>query len=308
MPVVFGNSLGTDFRLWDQLLPLLPDGLKIVRFDKRGHGLSSCPGDAYTMDELVDDTAQLLRALEIRDCLFVGLSIGGLIAQGLAANHPELVRAIVISNSAARVGTPQLWGERIAILREGGIEAIADNIMQRWFAESFRRERAAEVVAWRNMLTRTPLAGYIGCSAAIAATDFSAASASRFDTYDRLDRGFARLTWGSENYFRAVGATSWDAAGRTWLGGAEVQFSDGPWENPEDVRRYNGFLKYSTEIGGHDAEIMTTWYSNDWNATDQIPLRAVERGDMGRFGFVDPSVGGETSGIADLRSRSTCRL
>lgn len=177
MPVVFGNSLGTDFRLWDQLLPLLPGGLKIIRFDKRGHGLSSCPGDACTMDELVDDTAQLLRALEIRDCLFVGLSIGGLIAQGLAANHPELVRAIVISNSAARVGTPQLWGERIAILREGGIEAIADNIMQRWFAESFRRERAAEVVAWRNMLTRTPLAGYIGCSAAIAATDFSAASA-----------------------------------------------------------------------------------------------------------------------------------
>jgi 3-oxoadipate enol-lactonase len=113
MPVVFGNSLGTDFRLWDQLLPLLPGGLKIIRFDKRGHGLSSCPGDACTMDELVDDTAQLLRALEIRDCLFVGLSIGGLIAQGLAANHPELVRAIVISNSAARVGTPQLWGERL---------------------------------------------------------------------------------------------------------------------------------------------------------------------------------------------------
>ncbi len=177
LPVVFGNSLGTDFRLWDLVLPLLPDGLKIIRFDKRGHGLSSCPGDDYTMDELVDDTARLLRALEVRDCLFVGLSIGGLIAQGLASAHPELVRAIVISNSAARVGSAQLWRERIATLREGGIEAIADNIMQRWFAESFRRERAAEVVAWRNMLTRTPLQGYIGCSAAIAATDFSASTA-----------------------------------------------------------------------------------------------------------------------------------
>jgi len=176
-PVVFGNSLGTDFRLWDALLPLLPDGLRIVRFDKRGHGLSTCPGGDYTMDELVGDTAQLLQALEIRDCLFVGLSIGGLIAQGLASAHPELVRAIVISNSAARVGTAQLWRERIATLREGGIEAIADNIMQRWFAESFRRERAAEVIAWRNMLTRTPLEGYIGCSAAIAATDFTPSTA-----------------------------------------------------------------------------------------------------------------------------------
>jgi len=191
LPVVFGNSLGTDFRLWDALLPLLPDGLKIVRFDKRGHGLSSCPGGDYTMDELVGDTAALRRALEIRDCLFVGLSIGGLIAQGLAHAHPELVRAIVISNSAARVGTAQLWRERIATLREGGIEAIADNIMQRWFAASFRRDRAGEVMAWRNMLTRTPLEGYIGCSAAIAATDFT-------DTTAKLDLP-ALLIAGSED-------------------------------------------------------------------------------------------------------------
>lgn len=172
LPVVLANSLGTDFRLWDQLLPLLPVGLRILRFDKRGHGLSSCPPGDYTMPELVADTAQLLRALEIRDCLFVGLSIGGLIAQGLAAAHPELVRAIVISNSAARVGTPQLWQERIELLRAGGIEALADSLMERWFAASFRRTRHLELAAWRNMLTRTPLEGYIGCCAAIAATDY----------------------------------------------------------------------------------------------------------------------------------------
>ena len=79
-PVVFANSLGTDFRLWDPILPLLPGGLKIVRFDKRGHGLSTCPGDRYTMDELIGDVAGLMNALGIRDCLFVGLSIGGLFA------------------------------------------------------------------------------------------------------------------------------------------------------------------------------------------------------------------------------------
>ncbi|HKJ53628.1 MAG TPA: 3-oxoadipate enol-lactonase [Gammaproteobacteria bacterium] len=177
LPVVFANSLGTDFRLWDQLLPRLPRGLRILRFDKRGHGLSGCPSGDYTMSELVEDTAQLLRALEFRDCLFVGLSIGGLIAQGLAATHPELVRAIVISNSAARVGTVQLWQERIEMLRAGGIEALADNIMERWFAASFRRERYLELAAWRNMLTRTPLEGYIGCCAAIAGCDMSAQAA-----------------------------------------------------------------------------------------------------------------------------------
>ena len=176
-PVVFVNSLGTDFRLWDPILPLLPGGLKIVRFDKRGHGLSTCPGDKYTMDELLDDTAGLMRALDIRDCLFVGLSIGGIIAQGLAAKHPELLRAMVISNTAAKIGTPEMWGERIDAARAGGVEALADAIMERWFAQSTRSERGLELEGWRNMLVRTPTDGYIGCSEAIAANDYSSSTA-----------------------------------------------------------------------------------------------------------------------------------
>jgi len=177
LPIVFANSLGTDFRLWDKIIPLLPDGLKILRFDKRGHGLSSCPDGDYTIDDLIADTAALLQALEIKDCLFVGLSIGGLIAQGLAAQHPELVRAMVISNTAARIGTTEMWQQRIDSLHAGGIEVLADNIMQRWFANDFRRHCAPELLAWRNMLTRTPLQGYIGCCAAIGACDFEHSNA-----------------------------------------------------------------------------------------------------------------------------------
>lgn len=172
-PVVFANSLGTDLRLWDKILPRLPAGLRILRYDKRGHGLSSCPVGDYEMDDLVDDAAQLLQALDIRECLFVGLSIGGLIAQGLAVSYPELVRAMVISNTAAKIGTAEMWQQRIAALREGGIEAIADNIMERWFARAFHENHPTELRGWRNMLTRTPLDGYIGCSAAIAATDLT---------------------------------------------------------------------------------------------------------------------------------------
>jgi len=106
------------------------------------------------------------------------LSIGGLIAQGLASRYPQLLRAMVISNSAARIGDESMWRERIAVLRSDGIEAIADSIMQRWFARSFHQQHALELAAWRNMLTRTPAAGYIGCCAAIAATDFTAQSAA----------------------------------------------------------------------------------------------------------------------------------
>lgn len=172
LPIVFANSLGTDFRLWDKIIPLLPAGLKILRFDKRGHGLSSCPDGDFVIDDLIADTARLLQALEIRDCLFVGLSIGGLIAQGLAAGHKDLVKAMVISNSAARIGTVEMWRQRIDSLHRGGIEALADNIMERWFSSDFRQHSTLELLAWRNMLTRTALQGYIGCCAAIAACDF----------------------------------------------------------------------------------------------------------------------------------------
>jgi len=177
-PLVFANSLGTDFRLWDKVVALLPEGLRILRFDKRGHGLSSCPPGAYRIEQLVDDCAQLMRALKFDNSLFVGLSIGGLIAQGLAARHPDLLRAMVVSNSAARVGSAELWRERIGELRRAGIESIADNIMQRWFARDFHQRHALELSGWRNMLTRTPLEGYIGCCAALADCDFSASTAA----------------------------------------------------------------------------------------------------------------------------------
>jgi 3-oxoadipate enol-lactonase len=176
-PVVFANSLGTDFRLWDKIMPLLPGGLRILRFDKRGHGLSSCPAGDYRIDELVDDCAQLLRALEFTDCLFVGLSIGGLIAQGMAARHGDLLRAMVISNTGARIGTPEMWQQRIELMRSGGIEALADMILERWFSSNFRQQQRDQVLGWRNMLTRTPLQGYAGCCAAIAASDFRQSNA-----------------------------------------------------------------------------------------------------------------------------------
>lgn len=175
-PVVFANSLGTDLRLWDPILPLLPKGLRIIRYDKRGHGLSACPPAPYAMGALVSDAEALLDHLEVRDCVFVGLSIGGMIAQGLAVKRMDQMRAMVISNTAAKIGTAEMWKDRIAAVGSGGIEALADTIMERWFSKSFRA--TPELALWRNMLTRQPAEGYMGCSAAIAGTDFYATTAS----------------------------------------------------------------------------------------------------------------------------------
>jgi len=168
-PVVFSNSLGTDLRLWDEVVALLPEGLRVIRYDKRGHGLSSCPEAPYSMGALVRDAERLLEFLGITDCIFVGLSIGGMIAQGLAVKRLDLVRSMVISNTAAKIGTKEMWEERIAMVRAGGIEALADATMERWFSRPFRETPDCRL--WRNMVTRQPVEGYIGCCAAIAGTD-----------------------------------------------------------------------------------------------------------------------------------------
>ncbi|GGE15385.1 3-oxoadipate enol-lactonase [Gemmobacter megaterium] len=169
-PVVFANSLGTDLRLWDKVIPLLPQGYRYIRYDMRGHGLSDCPPGPYAMGALVRDAERLLDALSVKACVFVGLSIGGMIAQGLAVKRLDLVRAMVISNTAAKIGTAEMWQARISAARAGGLEALAEPVMERWFSRRFRQE--AELAGWRNMLTRTPLEGYVGCCAAIAGTDF----------------------------------------------------------------------------------------------------------------------------------------
>lgn len=168
--VVFSNSLGTDLRLWDAVVPLLPAGVRVIRYDARGHGLSSCPPAPYAMGALVRDAERLMDALGARGAVFVGLSIGGMIAQGLAVKRPDLIRAAVLSNTAAKIGTAEMWQERIATVEGEGIEALADAVMERWFSAPFRG--TPEALAWRNMLVRTPAAGYAGCAAAIAGTDF----------------------------------------------------------------------------------------------------------------------------------------
>ncbi len=174
-PVMFANSLGTDLRIWDKVISLLPKNLAIIRFDKRGHGLSSCPPAPYSIDQLSADAAAILDHLNVKDCLFVGLSIGGMIGQSLAANRPDLVRALVLSNTAAKMGDLQMWQNRIDAVLANGVEAIADAVLERWFSPSFLLSEQATLC--RNMLTQTPRQGYAGCCGAIAVADLTATTA-----------------------------------------------------------------------------------------------------------------------------------
>lgn len=173
--VVFANSLGTDLRLWDAVLPLLPPGLRTIRYDKQGHGLSDL-GHADDIAAHIDDAIAVIEAAARGPVVFVGLSIGGLIAQGVAHRRPDLVRALVLSNTAARLGTRESWQARIDAVRGAGLDGIADDVMARWFAPGFLADPA--LALWRNMLTRTPAAGYIAACAALASADQTAATAT----------------------------------------------------------------------------------------------------------------------------------
>ncbi|MBU2031496.1 MAG: 3-oxoadipate enol-lactonase [Alphaproteobacteria bacterium] len=173
LPVVFANSLGTDLRLWDEVLPLLP-GIRAIRFDKRGHGLSD-QGGTVSIEGFAEDAAALIEAEVEGPVVFVGLSIGGMIGQALAHRRPDLLRALVLSNTAARMGTADSWNDRIAAVRGAGVAGIADAVMERWFAPAFRATPA--LAPWRNMLARTDAGGYAEACAAIATADLSSDTA-----------------------------------------------------------------------------------------------------------------------------------
>lgn len=169
-PIVFVNSLGTNLHLWDPVVAALPPGLRILRYDTRGHGDSDAPPPPYSMGALIRDLEALMDARAISGAVVVGLSIGGMIAQGLAIKRLDLVRGLVLSNTAAKISTPALWQDRIDTIQAKGLEAIADPVMTRWFSKRFRD--AGQQAPWCDMLIQTPQDGYIGCCQAIAGTDF----------------------------------------------------------------------------------------------------------------------------------------
>lgn len=175
LPVVLSNILGLDLRMWEPLLPCLPRDWRILRYDRRGHGLSDVPPGPYRMGQLITETEALLDHLGLRGCVFVGASIGGMVAQGLAVKRPDLIRALVLSTTAARIATAEIWSERIAQVAAHGMGALAEPTLERWFTADFRARPAAQL--WRNMLLATPPAGWMGCAAAISGSDFYSTTA-----------------------------------------------------------------------------------------------------------------------------------
>lgn len=172
--VVFLNSLGTDFRIWDAVIAQLPAETPVLCIDKRGHGLSD--GTDITMANLVGDVAALMDHTGLTSSLVCGVSVGGLIAQGLVASRPDLVAGLVLCCTGAKIGDSTMWNARIAAVQHEGLGVMATAILERWFSAQFRAEQPTSLAIYRNMLTRTPADGYAAVCAALRDTDSTVAT------------------------------------------------------------------------------------------------------------------------------------
>ncbi|MDC0738766.1 alpha/beta fold hydrolase [Cognatishimia sp. SS12] len=169
-PLVLIHTFGTDLSLWDAVLPLLPTTLRVLRFDLRGHGRSSCPPAPYSMGALVRDAERLLDHLSIRDAMVLGLGLGGLIAQGLAVKRLDQVRALGLVNTAVRLGHAPHWRAMMDELASAGAAPLAARMMPLWFHRADLRAGAHQRA--EAQFAATPVDGLIGAFAAIKGTDF----------------------------------------------------------------------------------------------------------------------------------------
>lgn len=165
--LVLSNSLGTSLAMWEPQLPRLTERYCVVRYDQRGHGDSSAPPGPYTFAELGADVLDLLDALGSERVLFCGLSMGGMTGMWLAAHAPARIERLVLASTSAQLGSPQLWTERAALVRERGTDAIADTALGRWFTPDFRARESQTVERFRETLVATPREGYAACCEAI---------------------------------------------------------------------------------------------------------------------------------------------
>jgi len=170
--LVFSNSLGTDFSMWDPQMPELQPRSRILRYDTRGHGQSSVtPGD-YTIDQLGRDVISLLDALRLDRVNFCGLSMGGMIGMWLGIYAPGRVHRLVLCNTAALIGTKEIWNARIATTRkDNGMKSVAAAVIERWFTPEFRASSPEKVARAQQMLENSPPYGYAACCAAIRDMD-----------------------------------------------------------------------------------------------------------------------------------------
>jgi 3-oxoadipate enol-lactonase len=159
--IVLSNSLGSDVSMWTPQVEALAAKYRVLRYDTRGHGRSDTPKGPYTLDQLAGDVIGLLDALGIERTHYCGLSMGGITGIALAARYPERFDRVVLSNTAALIGSDAVWTPRAAKAREpGGMPALADAVLARWFTPAFISAHPLLLSGIRDVFRHTSGEGY----------------------------------------------------------------------------------------------------------------------------------------------------
>ena len=169
--LVFGNSLGTTWELWDGQVAALADAWRIVRFDHPGHGRSPLPDGALTVESIANDVLGLVDELGLERLTFCGLSLGGAVGMAAARLAPDRIERLVLCCTSARFGEPEGWHDRARLVRAGGTAVVAERVLERWFTDETRRTDAATAARFRTMLEAVPSEGYAACCEALALWD-----------------------------------------------------------------------------------------------------------------------------------------
>ena len=171
--LALSHSLGCDHGMWAPQMPDLLQHFQVLRYDARGHGASAVPAGDYTLDQFGRDVLGLADRLALAKFAFCGLSMGGAVGQWLAINAPHRLTRLALANTSPRFGTPDVWNARIKAVQEGGMQAIVDAIMQRFFSPD--KQNTAWAQSIRAVLLGSDPQGYAACCAALRDADTRAA-------------------------------------------------------------------------------------------------------------------------------------
>lgn len=165
------NSLGTTLEMWEPQMTTLLTQFQVLRYDVRGHGLSDIPAGPYSIEQLGRDAIALLDHLGLARVDFCGLSMGGMTGMWLGTHQPHRIKRLGLCNTAAKLGTAELWNARLAVLHREGMAGMTASILDRWFTQGFQQRAPQVIERVRGMLLGTTPAGYEANVGAIIAMD-----------------------------------------------------------------------------------------------------------------------------------------
>lgn len=174
--VVFSHSLGCSKAMWQPQFDALAKSYRVLRYDIRGHGASSTPPAPYSLDMMAQDVKALCDALNIEKCHFVGLSMGGMIGQTVALNHPELLLSLTLADTSSHYGPDLMpfWEARSQTALMQGMTPLVAPSLERWFTAPFRAAHPVLMQEAMQWVLDTPSQGYAACCMAIAVIDTTA--------------------------------------------------------------------------------------------------------------------------------------